>query len=32
MAGRGRVMVDGGDDAFRAEVMCLAWSAQGVHQ
>ena len=32
LAGRSRIMFDGGSGAFRAEVVCLVWGAQGVHQ
>ena len=32
LAGRGRVMFDVGGGALRAEVVCLVWDAQGVHQ
>ena len=32
LAGISGVMFDEGVGAFRAEVVCLVWSAQGVHQ
>ena len=32
LAGRSLVMFYGGGGAFRAEVVCLVWGAQGVHQ